>query len=267
MPLIMSREQLSDSDDNSNNDQFMLLFFRQMSQKFRLKMFVDVLFSWRDWENGTFYSLATKKVPHRSEGFLVYFHWRIITACKRSCGNVQFLHLSVMCRWGRGGSLSAGGSLSRGVSVRGRSLSRGGLCPGEGSLPRGISLWGSLSRGSLSTGSLWKGFSVWGSLSGGSLSRGDLCPGGLHMGGLCPGRISVQGVLCLGGLCPEGISVQGISVQWDLCSGGSLYWGYLSRWGSLSGTQTETPPYGKEPAVHIPLECILGLSKSRGAND
>ena len=59
-----------------------------------------------------------------------------------------------------------------------------------------------------------------GSLSGGSLSRGSLSKGSLSKG------VSVQGV-----------SIQGVSV----------------RWGSLSGK----PPYGKEQAVRILLECFL----------
>ena len=71
-------------------------------------------------------------------------------------------------------SLPYGGSVSRGVSVRG-SLS-------EGSLSRGISVWG---------------VSVWGSLSRGSLS-GGLCPGGFLSGGLCLGG-SLSRELCLGG--------------------------------------------------------------------
>ena len=64
----------------------------------------------------------------------------------------------------RGGVFVQGGSLSRGVSVRGErvcpgSLSKGGLCPGGGSLSRrgvsvqeGVSVQGGLSRGSLSWG-------------------------------------------------------------------------------------------------------------------
>ena len=87
-------------------------------------------------------------------------------------------------------------SLSRGVSVQERSLSRRvsvqrGLCPGGlspgGSLSRGVSaqgvsVWGGrLSRGSLSRGSL----------SGRSLSEG-LCPGGLCPGGSLSRRVSVR---------------------------------------------------------------------------
>ena len=73
----------------------------------------------------------------------------IFTACKRSCGKVMFLYLSVIIfTWG---SLSGGGSLSRGVSVQ------GGLCPEGVSVQRGISVEGFLSRGSLSRGSLSRG--------------------------------------------------------------------------------------------------------------
>ena len=69
---------------------------------------------------------------------------------------------------------------------------------------------------------------------------GGLCPG---QEGLCPG-VSVQEV---------GVSVQGgVSVQW-----GSLS---LSRGGSLSrGVCQGDPPYSKERAVRILLECILVL--------
>ena len=72
-----------------------------------------------------------------------------ITARKRSCGKVMFLHLSVI--------LFTGGSLSRGVSV-----------------------WGSLSRGSLS-----EGVSVQGLCLGGSMSRETPLYGG-RAGGMHP---------------------------------------------------------------------------------
>ena len=48
-----------------------------------------------------------------------------ITPCKRSCGKVMFLHLSVIMFTGGWGSLSKGGSLSGGV------LCLGGLCQGD----------------------------------------------------------------------------------------------------------------------------------------
>ena len=52
-----------------------------------------------------------------------------------------------------------------------------------------------------------QGVSVWGPLSRGSLSREGLCPGGLSVqGGLCLGA-TVQWGLCLG------VSVQGVSVR------------------------------------------------------
>ena len=70
----------------------------------------------------------------------------------------------------------------------------------------------------------------------GSLSEGvGLCRGVGSLGGFCPGG------LCPGDLCPGG-----------LCPGG-LYLGVSVQWGSLS----KTPPYGKERAVRILLECIL----------
>ena len=64
-----------------------------------------------------------------------------------------------------------------------------------------------------------------------------LCPGGVSVwGSLSGGSLSrgvpVQGGLCLGGLCPWGVSVQG-----GLCQG--------------------DPPYCKERAVRILLECIF----------
>ena len=104
----------------------------------------------------------------------------VIIALKRSCGNVMFLHLSVILFTG----FSVQGSLSGGLCLGGF-LSRGSLsrafCPG----------------GSLSGGSLSMGVSVqWGSLFRGSLSRG----------------ISVQW-----GLSPGGISVQwGSLTRWSL---------------------------------------------------
>ena len=69
---------------------------------------------------------------------------QLVTACKRSCGKVMFLHLSVI--------LFTGGSLSRGVSVQewGYLSSGGGLCPGVGvSVQVGVLCpgVGSLSRG------------------------------------------------------------------------------------------------------------------------
>ena len=78
---------------------------------------------------------------------------------------------------------------------------------------------GSLSRESLSRWgvSVQKGVSV----QRVSMSRGCLCPGGSMSRGLSPGGLN------LGGLCPDGFSVR------------------------------KTPPYGKEWAVRILLECIL----------
>ena len=101
----------------------------------------------------------------------------------------------------------------------------GGLCPWV-SLPGGLGLC-------LGVGSLPGGLGLcrggWVSIGGlglwGVSVRGDFCPGGLCPGDLCPG-----------GLCP-----------------GGLYLGVSVQWGSLS----RRPPYGKERAVRILLECIL----------
>ena len=71
-----------------------------------------------------------------------------ITARKRSCGKVIFLHLSVILFTG-GGSLSGGlcqrGSLSRGA------LCLGGLSPGR-SLTKGVSVQGGSLSGEVSVG-------------------------------------------------------------------------------------------------------------------
>ena len=85
---------------------------------------------------------------------------------------IMFLHLSVIL-FTRGGGRGRG-SLSREVSVRGRS------CP-RWSLSRGVSVWG---RVSVQVVSFW--------------GRG-LCPGGLFLGG----GVSVQ--------CGRGASVQVVS--------------------------------------------------------
>ena len=83
-------------------------------------------------------ALLAERLVHASI-FATALHVLVITARKRSCGKVTFLHLSVILF--TGGSLS-GGSLWGGVSVGG-SLSRG-----------------SLSGWSLSRGSLYGGVSV-----------------------------------------------------------------------------------------------------------
>ena len=144
---------------------------------------------------------------------------------------------------------------------------------------KGVSVWGSLSRGSLSGGPC-PGVSVQGALSRGVSVQGDHCPGsslsrGVSVWGLCPegsmSRVSLSGGLCPGGLCPGGLclgfSVQegflskglspGVSVWGSLCPGVSV-WGSLPR-GSLSGEThlTETPLYGNARAVRILLESIL----------
>ena len=143
-----------------------------------------------------------------------------ITARKRSCGKVMFLHLSVIL---------FRVSLSRGVSVRG-CLSRGrrGLCWGggfsvQGSLCLGVSVQGVVSvRGVVFV----QGVSVW----------EGLCPGGLCSGVrevsigvgvvLCPresllsgGSLSTGWSLSRGSLCGR-VSVQVVSVQEVFLSGG-----------------------------------------------
>ena len=122
----------------------------------------------------------------------------LITARKRSCGKVMFLHLSVI--------LFTGGSLSRGCVCQGGLSPVGGLClqgvfVGGGFLSRGFLSKGSLSRGGLCPGG---GICLGGSFPGGSLSRGRLCLGGVSVEGcLCPEDGWVGGILCLGGLCQE----------------------------------------------------------------
>ena len=176
--------------------------------------------------------------------FFLLWLCHLITARKQSCGKVLLFT----------GGLCAEGSLSRGVSVLDGSLSLGGslswgLCPGA-SLSRGVSLqgvfllgnhqgsllWGSLSSVSVPEGSLSYGVSV----------QGHLCPGGLYPGtSLSRGSLSRR-VSVLGGL--QRVSVLGVSVQGGLCPGGSL-----------SG---RPPPYGKERAVRILLECILVMQET-----
>ena len=104
--------------------------------------------------------------------------------------------------------------------------------------------------GSLS-GGLCLGFSIWGSLSGESLSRGVSVQRGLCLGGLCLGGSLSREVSIWGSLSGESLS-RGVSVQRGLCLGGLCLGGSLSR-GSLLGR----PPYSKELAVRILLECIF----------
>ena len=67
---------------------------------------------------------------------------------------------------------------------------------------------------------------------------------------LFTGRVSVQ----VGGLCPKvGLCPEGsLCPEVGLCPEGGLCPGGVSVQGGLSD-----PPYGKEKAVHILLECIL----------
>ena len=83
-------------------------------------------------------------------------------------GGSLFMGVSVQ------GSLSRGGFLSKGISVQ------RGVCPGvsvRGSLSTGVSVWGSLSRGSLSGGSLSRGVYLPGSVQ---LRTGDTHPTVMH---------------------------------------------------------------------------------------
>ena len=67
---------------------------------------------------------------------------------------------------------------------------------------------------------------------------------------------SVQGFLFRGGLCLE------VAVQEGLCPGGVSVQEVLCPKGPLSGRPPDRdPPYGKERAVHIFLECILVVYK------
>ena len=82
----------------------------------------------------------------------------IITARKRSCGKVMFLHLSMILFTGKGGRGSVQEGLGAGVSVGGGGFFQGSPCPGgwslsrrsppgegEGSLSKGLYPGGSLS--------------------------------------------------------------------------------------------------------------------------
>ena len=131
--------------------------------------------------------------------------------------------------------VSVKGSLSRRSLSRG-SLSRWALCPG-----------GSLSRGSLSRGSL----SRWALCPGGSLSRGSLSGGGPCPVGFCPG-----------GFCPEGFLydiVFCLAPRRNVGPGGPLSGRSPASRVSIRETASPDrgPPYGKEQAVCIRLECIL----------
>ena len=71
---------------------------------------------------------------------------------------------------------------------------------------------------------------------------------------------------CLG-LCP-GVPYPGISVWESLCPGASLCLGCLCPGGSLSGMGAlchGDPPYDKERAVRILLECILVFNTVTGS--
>ena len=77
--------------------------------------------------------------------------------------------------------------------------------------------------------------------------------------GLCPGGEgkSVWGEVCfcLGGLCLEGSVWGGSLSRGDLCLGVPVQGGSLSEGGVA--VRESPPPYGKERAVRILLECIL----------
>ena len=164
--------------------------------------------------------------PHRDTGILRYMvnKWAIcillecflVTTCK-----VMFLHLCVI--------LFTGGSLSQHAP---QVMTGEGLYPGE-SLSEGVSVWGSLSRGSLSQGVSLQDthFSVCRGLSGG------LCPGGLCSGVFCPGVSVSRGGLCPErGVCPEGSLSAGVSV-----------WGSLSRGSLPEGVSVRETPRQRPP--------------------
>ena len=134
--------------------------------------------------------------------FFLLWLCHLITARKQSCGKVLLFT----------GGLCAEGSLSRGVSVLGGSLSWG-LCPGV-SLSRGVSLQGVFLLGN------HQGSLLWGSLSSVSVPEGSLSCWVSIQGHLCPGGLCPGGSLSLGGL--QRVSVLGVSVQGGLCPGGSL---------------------------------------------
>ena len=81
------------------------------------------------------------------------------------------------------------------------------------------------------------------SVSGFMFLPGSLCPGGFCPGGSLSGGSLSRGFLCQGYLCP----------------GGNLSRGSLSKWVSVQETRPprQKPPYSKERAVRILLECIL----------
>ena len=135
------------------------------------------------------------------------------------------------------GSLS-GVSLSREISVQG-GLCPGSLCGDGGSLSRGLCLGVSVQGISVQGVSVHEGLFPGGSLSRGISVQGGLCPRGSLSWG--------DGWSLSGDLCP-GVSLHRHLSQWDLCLGGSL---------SREVSVRENPPYGKERAVHILLECIF----------
>ena len=154
----------------------------------------------------------------------------IITARKRSCGKVMFLHLSEIL-FTHGVVSVKGGSLSVGLCL-------GNLCS-VGSPSRGFSIQGVSVQVSLCPG---------GSLSRGSLSRGVLCPEGLSQGRSLSMGVSVKGVSvpeCLSrgslskwGLCRErslsrGFSPGGSQSRGSLSRGSSVLRGYAFQWNAF----------------------------------
>ena len=126
-------------------------------------------------------------------------------------------------------SLRPGRSLSRAVSVQGRSLSRGGLSPGE------VSVQGALCPG--------------GSLSGGSVSR----------------WVSVQGGLCQGDCPPvnrmtdacENITLAQTSFAGGNESVGDL--GFPRRWGGEGGTKPKRGLRMSTYCLHLTMG-VLGFT-------
>ena len=71
----------------------------------------------------------------------------------------------------------------------------------------------------------------------------------LHLSDSVHRGVSVQGVFVQGGSLSKGVSVQEVSVQWGSLSNGGLC--------PVGGLCQGDPPYCKERAVRILLECIL----------
>ena len=149
-------------------------------------------------------SLSVQNIFHV---FLYCYYHPLTNSVKVMCSQVPVYPWGGLHPWG---SLSGRESLSRWLSVQGKSLSRGSLSPA------GLSPRESLSKGvSVQGVSVQKGVSVQG-----VFVQLDLCLGG-----------SVQGE----SLSIESLCLGGVSDQWGLCPGISLSRGSLSRGVSVQG--------------------------------